>query len=36
MRSWPPGFLWQAGHEGHANEGTESSLGKEEFGCLIS
>ena len=28
-------FLWQAGYEGHTNEGEEYSLGKEEFGGCI-
>lgn len=32
-----PGFLWQAGYEGHTNKGAEYSLEKEEFqGHLIS
>ena len=34
VRSCCPVFLWQAGYEGHTNEGAEYSLGKEFRDCF--
>ena len=35
VRSFCPGFLWQAGCDGHSNEAVEYSLRKQEFGGHI-